>query len=56
MTEQEARAWNAGIEAAARAYKNGIGAILALKVRYAVTVDHIGTTTKQEVIELEENG
>lgn len=56
MTEQEARAYNAGIEAAARVYKGGMGAILALKVKYAVTVEHIGTTTKQEVVDLEENG
>lgn len=57
MTEQEARAWNAAIEAAAGKYKQGIGAILAMKVKYAVTVEHIGTTTKQEVVDIdEENG
>lgn len=57
MTPEQARAWNAALDAAIKAYPNGIGAIRALRVRYAVTVEHIGRSTKQEVIDLgEENG
>lgn len=54
MTPEQARAWNAAIEAAVREYHNGIGAIMALKARYAVTVEHVGHSTKQEVIDLGE--
>lgn len=56
MTEQEARAWNAGIEAAVAAYSGGIGAIKELKIKHVVVVEHIGTTTKQEVVDLEKDG
>ena len=50
MNEHEARIWNAAIEAAIREYKNGIGAIMSLRARHAVTVEHIGRSTKQEII------
>lgn len=50
MTPHDANTWNAAINAAIREYKNGIGAIKALKMKHAVTVEHIGTTTKQDVI------
>lgn len=53
MTTEQAIIWNMAIEAAAKAHHEGIGAILALKKKFVVTVDHIGTTTKQEV-EVEE--
>lgn len=54
MTPDQAQIHNAAIEAAAREYKNGIGAILQLKVKYAVTVEHISPyQTKQEVTEIE---
>ena len=57
MNEYEARAWNAAIDAAVGKYKEGVGAIQSLRVRYAVTVDHVGRSTKQEVVEIgEENG
>ena len=36
----DAVTWNAAIEAALAAYKNGVGAIAALKVARGVTVDH----------------
>ena len=57
MNEYEARAWNAALDAAIKAYPNGIGAIHSLRARYAITVEHIGRSTKQEVVEIgEENG
>lgn len=42
-------AYNKAIEDALREYKNGIGAIASLRIPFDVTVEHIGTTTKQEV-------
>ena len=57
MNEYEARAWNAAIDAAIKAYPQGIGAIHSLRARHAITVEHVGRSTKQEVIDLgEENG
>ena len=56
MNEYESRVWNAALDAAIKAYPQGIGAIHALRARYAVTVEHIGSSTKQEVVDLgEEN-
>lgn len=56
MNEYEARVWNAAIDAAAREYKRGISAIQSLKVRYAVTVEHVSPYhTNQEVKELDED-
>lgn len=49
MTPEQALIWNMDIDAAAKAHHNGLGAILELKRKFAVTVEHIGTTTKQEV-------
>ena len=42
--------WNAAIRAAIKAYPNGLGAIKALTIPHSVVVEHIGTTTKQEVV------
>lgn len=55
MTEHEARIWNAAIEAAVKAYPDGITAIRALRARFAITVEHIGRSTKQEVVEIGED-
>lgn len=41
--------WNTAIQAALREYSNGKGAIKELMVKEVVTVEHVGTTTKQEV-------
>lgn len=49
VTTDQAIIWNAAIDAAVSEYKNGIGAILQLKKKFVVTVEHIGTTTKQDV-------
>lgn len=49
MNAEQAMIWNMAIEAAAKAHHGGIGAILQLKKRFAVTVEHVGTTTKQDV-------
>lgn len=49
MTTEQAIIWNMAIEAAANAHNEGIGAILALKKKFVVTVEHIGTTTMQNV-------
>jgi len=49
MTVEQAMIWNAAIEEAAKKYLNGLGAILQLKKQFVVTVEHIGTTTKQNV-------
>ena len=49
MTTEQAMIWNMAIDAAAKAHHGGIGAILALKKKFFVTVDHIGTTTMQNV-------
>lgn len=54
MTPHEARIYNMAITDALTQYKNGIGAILALKARHAVTVDHVGTTARQDVWKAEE--
>lgn len=53
MTLQEARAYNRAISDAVNAYKHGVGAIRALRLREVVTVEHVGTTTTQEVKEVE---
>lgn len=53
MTYEQALAYNKAIEDALREYKNGIGAIRQLKMKFAVDVEHVGTTTKQEVRELD---
>ena len=49
MTQHEAQIWNLAIDAALQEHHKGIIAIRALMIRPTVTVDHIGTTTKQEV-------
>lgn len=54
MTPEQAHIWNAAIDAAIKTYPQGIGAIRDLRVRYAVTVEHVGLSTKQEVIDLGE--
>lgn len=49
VTTDQAIIWNAAIDAAAMEYYKGIGAIRQLKKRLIVTVEHIGTSTKQDV-------
>lgn len=49
MTPHEAQIYNRAIDDAVKQYKNGIGAILQLKKQFVVTVEHIGTQTKQDV-------
>lgn len=44
--------WSNAIDAALSAYPMGIGAILELKKKFYVTVEHIGTTTKQDYVEI----
>lgn len=53
MTPSQAQAYNAAIDAAVAAYHKGIGAIKALKIKQVVTVEHVGTTTKREVVEVD---
>ena len=53
MTPAQAIAYNRAINDAVAAYSKGIGAIKALKIKQVVTVEHIGTTTKQEVTEID---
>lgn len=53
VTYEQALAYNKAIEDALREYKNGIGAIKQLKLKFAADVEHIGTTTKQDVREVE---
>lgn len=53
MTYEQAIAYNQAIEDALRAYKQGIGAIIALKIKQVVVVEHVGTTTRQDVVDLE---
>lgn len=53
MTHEQAIAYNQAIEDVLRVYKQGIGAIRALKIKQVVVVDHVGTTTRQDVVELE---
>lgn len=54
MTNAQAIAYNQAIADAVAAYKHGIGAIHALRIKHVVTVEHIGTTTKQEVIDVDD--
>ena len=49
MTYEQAQLWNIAILKAIEAYPKGIGAIRALAIPMTVTVEHIGTTTNQEV-------
>ena len=49
MTPEAAAIYNAAILDAVNQYKNGIGAIMALKKNIVVTVEHVGRSTKQEV-------
>lgn len=44
-----AHVYNQAIEDALKEYKNGRGAIAALKKKFVVTVEHEGRSTKQEV-------
>lgn len=45
--------WNNAIDAALSAYPDGRGAILELKKKFYVTVEHIGQySTKQEYVEI----
>ena len=53
MTPDQAIAYNRAINDAVAAYSKGIGAIKALKIKQVVTVEHIGTTTKQEVVDID---
>lgn len=52
MTPAEAHIHNAAINAAIAAYRDGIGAIVALKVKHAVVVDHVGRGTNQDVVDV----
>lgn len=49
MTPQEAYIHNRAIKLALDKYPKGMGAIRALLIKESVTVEHIGTTTVQEV-------
>ena len=53
MTHAQALAYNLAIDEAVAAYSKGIGAIKALKIKQVVVCEHIGTTTKQEVVEVD---
>lgn len=53
MTHEQALAHNRAIELAVANYSKGIGAIKSLRINTVVTVDHVGTTTKQEVVDVE---
>ena len=53
MTPEQAHIWNAAIDAALRDYDGGRAAIRALRARQVVTVEHIGLSTKQEVVDIE---
>lgn len=50
MNVEAATIWNLAIEAAVKEYPKGIGAIQELKKKFIITVDHIGTTSRQEVV------
>ena len=52
MTPEQAAIHNRAIAMAVKAYPKGIGAVKSLAVRYAVTVEHIGRSTKQEVVDV----
>lgn len=54
MNEHDTKIWNAAIDAVLKAYLGGIPAILDLKKNHFVKVDHIGRSTKQEVVKIEE--
>ena len=56
MTPDQAHIHNRAIDLAVAQYQFGIGAIQQLRVKYAVTVEHVGTTTTQEVVDLDDNG
>ena len=45
MTPEQARAWHAAIDAAAKKYPQGVDAIRALRKNFAVTVEHVGHST-----------
>ena len=47
--------WNKAVEASVAAYKNGIGAIKALKIRVPVTMEH-NPANKDMVVVNEKNG
>lgn len=49
MNSEQAQWFNHGIEAALKEHHKGIGAILQLKKKFVVTVDHVGLSTKQDV-------
>lgn len=42
--------WNQAVDAAIAAYKNGIGAIRALKIREPVTLEHNPSNTDVAVV------
>lgn len=50
MTQDQVQAYNMAIAHAIEVYSKGRGAIAALRIPFAVTVDNTGTTTKQEVV------
>lgn len=49
MTPKEAYIYNTAIKHALDKYPKGMGAIRSLLIKDGVTVEHIGTTTVQEV-------
>jgi GrpB-like predicted nucleotidyltransferase (UPF0157 family) len=53
MTPQQAYIYNTAIKHALDKYPKGMGAIRALLIKEGVTVEHIGTTTLQEVYDVE---
>lgn len=52
MTPAEAAIHNRAIAMAVKAYPQGIGAIKAMTAKQAVIVEHIGRSTKQEIVDV----
>ena len=52
MTLQEAYIHNRAVNMALDNYHKGIGSIRALLIKQVVTVDHIGTSTKQDIVDV----
>ena len=50
MTQDQAATYNLAIQHALEKYSQGRGAIASLKIPFSVTVDHVGLSTKQEVV------
>lgn len=49
MNQHDAEIWNAAIRECVRRYRYGVDEIKAMHLQPTVTVEHVGTTTKQDV-------